>query len=70
MDEKKVFGKAVKNPNVTKEVICIDVSILPRVGDSKFILQSLTTLKMRKKQSKKLSQFLKAKYFLELQPLV
>ena len=34
-------------------------------GDSKFTLQSLTTSKMRKKQSKKLSQFHKAKYLLD-----
>ena len=32
-------------------------------GDSKFILQSLTTSKMRKSQTKKLSQFHKAKTF-------
>ena len=31
-------------------------------GDSKFLLQSLTSSKMRKKQTKKLSQFHKAKY--------
>jgi hypothetical protein len=41
-----------------------------RVRDSEFLQQSLTSSNMRKKQTKKLSQFHKAKYLLESKLLV